>query len=278
MAPIPCNSSLLAPDYFPAMAVSFMTLPREVRYQIYGYLCDDECGMKLTRHKRENNMKPAYVDTVLNPGAKRSLHWVAFVSRGDPPQDLFALLRTCCQETISLLYAQAVFCFLLGNDEQDYGDWHNHPFFPEQSLQMVQQFHIIMKEDSFKVSPSDIEDILAYFEDGNTLRRLTLEFQFICDADWCGVGCKPWMEAPSAQTAIPKMIAALKSLHHFQILMNDYNPKMEEIIAPFVRQVETTLGVAHSSKRWGFSKRRFADRMAFLEWTWHLRRALDKSS
>ena len=238
--------------------------------------------MDLTRHKRADS---AQIETALESGAshKPSLQWVAFVSRDDPPEDLFAVLRTCrqvLQETMSLLFAQVVFCFLLGGDKYDYCNWHNHRFSPERSLPMVQQFHIIMKEDMFKVSVCDIEDILAYFEDGNALRRLILEFQFLSDAEWCGESCRDWMRALGANTAIPKMIAALKSLHHFQILMNDYSPQMETLIAPFVRQVETAIGVAHDSKRWGFRKNKYGDGdgMGSHKWTWNLRPALDKSS
>lgn len=263
------------------MAASFMTLPREVRYQIYGHLCDEKCGVELMRHMRSGYMEPPHVENAAVSGTKQGIKWLTFVKREDPPQDLFALLRTCrqvLQETIFLLYAQAVFCFYLGDlssYRHDYSSWHNHRFFPEQSFQMVQQFHIIMKENLFRVNGSDLEDVLAYFKNGSALRRLTLEFQFLSDAYWCGKSCHAWMEALSANTAIPKMIAALNSLHYFQILMNDYNPDMEGLIAPFVQQVETTLGAAHDSERRGFCRGR---RLGTLQWTWHLRRALDNSS
>lgn len=204
-----------------------MTLPLEIRYQIYGYLRDEECCVELTRHKRANS---AQIDTALGSEASHILQKVAFVTRKDPPEDLFALLRTCrqvLQETISLLYAQAVFYFLLGSNKYDYGNWPKHRFLPEKSLQMVQQFHIILKKDMSKVTVRNIEDILAYFENGSALRRLTLKFQYLSNAELGEEGCVAWMRALGANTAIPKMIAALKSLQYFHILLNDFNSRMK---------------------------------------------------
>jgi len=273
---VPSGASHLAPDYFSAMPASFMTLPLEVRYQIYEYTCGEKRFVDLTCQKRENILEPARVDTARNTEASQGLLWFAVIPHNDPPLDLFAVLRTCrqvLQETISLLYAQAIFCFLL----RDAGRVYNLRFFPEQSLPMIQNVDIVIERESLEAGLSYIEDRLAYLANGDTMRRLVLAFQFLSEADRFREPCDTSMKALGTQTGIPKKIAALKSLHHFQIIMNDYNPKMEEIIAQFVSQVETTIGEAHDSERWGLDGR-FADGHCCHVWTWHLRRGLDKSS
>lgn len=249
------------------MAASFMTLPREVRYQIYGYLCDGKCCVYLTIHKHQPRVESAHGDTALGSQANPIFQVWSSTSRHYPWLDLFPLLRTCrqvSQETISLLYTQAVFSFLLEDPDRDYLSRGNICVFPDECLQMVQNFDITIKRASLKFNPSHILDILAYLENDNALRRLTLQFHCISRLDCFGKTCDNWMKAVIAQTGIPKMIAVLKSLHHFQIIMSDSNPKMEETFAPFVRQLEMAIGVAHDSK-----ERRVG--LLFLhEWTWHL--------
>ncbi len=256
------------------MAASFMTLPREIRYHIYGYLCDGKCRVYLTTHKHLWRMESAHVDTALGSQANPTFQVLSSTSRHYPWLDLFPLLRICrqvSQETISLLYTQAVFWFQLEDPDGDYLSPYNLSVFPDESLQMIQNFHIIIKKVSLKFKPSHILDIFAYLENGNALRRLTLRFHCISEPDCFGKTCHTWMKALVAQTGIPKMIAALESLHHLQIIMSDRNPEMKETFAPFVRQLEMAIGVAHDSKRWGF-------RLVSYEWTWHLRQALNKSS
>jgi len=170
------------------MALSFLSLPPEVRNEIYGYLFDEEHGIQLTHYYHEDYpINHASNSMVTSPKASNEAKLRTYTSdfTVKPRSIGTAIFYTSWQtyhESCCLLYARTAFEFFFLRYPKLAASCKikiEGSGFPKQSLQHVQDLMII--SDRTNRVPFDIivETIAALVNEACALRRLIVKFDLI---------------------------------------------------------------------------------------------------
>ena len=153
------------------MPASFLTLPAEVRNEIYGYLLSTECNIFLSSDYRPKTRRRTII---LSPG----LHVFSCCWRyGLHP----ALLWTCRKihdEAHALLYAHKTFLYSFRDTDENFYERYKPNPFPKRSLQMIENLKLVVNEGHTEEATSDhILQVVALFANSDcSLKRLILDF------------------------------------------------------------------------------------------------------
>ncbi len=206
------------------MALSFLSLPPEVRNEIYGYIFKGKC-------------EPGLVHVYAKCFATKSGYWDIDISTKSNPQlkaywtshllhlhsSCATIVLTCRQvyhETNNLLYARAIFVYRFWEGPRPVFNLRIKPcVFRRNSLQYVKNLEILL--DPANSVPLDIivEAITGLIDEPCALVRLTVKSK-IYDSDRTETDAA-WMRSILQNEDVLESIMTLKSLQYIRIIVED---------------------------------------------------------
>jgi len=214
------------------MALSFLSLPPEVRNQIYGYVFNKEHLVAFKHYFSGCDYYPE--DDPVNHAPKCELCgprtndnagpsvYTAYRAR-QPPSFYTAMLQTSSQiyrETCCFLYAKTVFHYSFSPDIQLPSPAENtRSVFPKESLQHVKDLKI--RHDRMIPVPRDVvvKAIAGFVDEACALERLTVEFHiyggYIYGPDVA------WVQSVLHNESVLKSLTTSKSLRYIRITVRD---------------------------------------------------------
>jgi hypothetical protein len=210
------------------MALSFLSLPPEVRNEIYGYLFDEEHGIQLTHYYHEDYpINHASNSMVTSPKASNEAELRTYTSdfTVKPRSIGTAIFYTSWQtyhESCCLLYARTAFEFFFLRYPKLAASCKikiEGSGFPKQSLQHVQD--LMIRLDRTNRVPFDIivETIAALVNEACALRRLIVKFDvFNSYIDGPDVA---WVQSVLHNEGVSRSLTTSKSLRYIFITVCD---------------------------------------------------------
>jgi len=258
------------------MALLFLSLPPEVRNQIYNYLFDED-EIQLTHYYPEGYpVKNAHksIVTRLRVRNQAELRTYASVATLQPLQFYAAMLQTSWQiyhETCYLLYARTIFrFFFLWNPKLAFSS----KVFQKQSLQHVGDLKIELCRMDFVSLDLVVEAIAGLVDQACALERLTVEYDiyhpYIEGQDVA------WVQSILHSEGVLKAITTSRSLRYVCIAVYAEEFSARPHFAALCQTIATAKGwVCEEQYETGEPDDANPDGYR-CGWGWHLRPALER--
>jgi len=253
------------------MALSFLSLPPEVRNEIYGYIFKGKC-------------EPGLVHVYAKCFATKSGYWdidTRSRTKSDPQLKAYwtshllhlrsscaPIVRTCQQvyrETNTLLYARATFVYRFWEGPRPVFNLRIRPcVFQKESLQYVKNLEILLDPENSVPLDIIVEATTGLIDEACALERLTVKSK-IYDSYTTGTDAA-WMRSILQNEGVLKSIMTSKSLHYVRIIVDDEVLTDGTDYAALSRAIASVKGwvcEAQETKPGGFRS----------DWSWYLRPA-----